>query len=123
MSSNDQIQAAVDRYLAAVANGTAGDIAACYAEDASLEDPAGSEPRRGRAAITQFYAPLEATQRETKLLTIRVGGDTAVFHFLVRTRQPDQTIDVDPIDVMTFDETGMITSMRAFWSAVDVRVS
>ena len=47
MPSNDQIQAAVDRYLAAVANGTAGDIAACYAEDASLEDPAGTEPRRG----------------------------------------------------------------------------
>jgi len=28
MPSTDQIQAAVDRYLAAVANGTAGDIAA-----------------------------------------------------------------------------------------------
>jgi steroid delta-isomerase len=40
MPSTDQIQAAVDRYLAAVANGTAGDIAACYAEDATLEDPA-----------------------------------------------------------------------------------
>jgi len=123
MPSTDQIHTAVDRYLTAVANGTADEIAACYAEDATLEDPAGSKPRRGRTAIAQFYAPLEATQRETKLLTVRVGGDTAVFHFLVRTRLPDQTIDVDPIDVMTFDETGLITSMRAFWSAADVRVS
>jgi steroid Delta-isomerase len=121
--SHEQIHAAVARYLAAVADGTASDIAACYAEDGCVEDPAGSEPHRGRAAITRFYSPLEATWRETRLLTVRVAGDTAVFHFLVRTRLPDQTVEVEPIDLMTFTGDGLIASMRAFWSDGDLRVT
>ncbi|TVZ02199.1 steroid delta-isomerase [Trebonia kvetii] len=123
MPSPDQIRAAVLRYLAAVAGGSASEIAACYAPDATVEDPAGSEPHRGRAAIAQFYSPLEAAARETKLLTLRIAGGAAVFHFLVRTKLPDQTVDVEPIDLMTFDSRGLITSMRAFWSESDVRVT
>jgi steroid delta-isomerase len=123
MPSAEQIRAAVTRYLAAVADGTARDIAACYAPDATVEDPVGSEPRRGRAAIAEFYTPLETASRETKLLTIRVAGDSAVFHFLVRTKLPGQTVDVEPIDLMTFNADGLITSMRAFWSEGDLRVT
>ena len=123
MLSPDQARAAVDRYLAAVADGTAEEIAACYAPDATVEDPAGSEPHRGRAAITRFYAQLDGLRRETRLLTIRVAGDAAVFHFLVRTKLPGQVVEVEPIDLMTFDERGQITSMRAFWSEADMRVS
>jgi steroid delta-isomerase len=123
MPSAEQIRATVTRYLAAVADGTARDIADCYAPDATVEDPVGSEPRRGRAAIEEFYTPLEAASRETKLLTIRVAGDSAVFHFLVRTKLPGQTVEVEPIDLMTFNADGLITSMRAFWSEGDLRVT
>ena len=123
MPSAEVIHAAVVRYLAAVADGTASDIAACYALDATVEDPVGSEPRRGRAAITQFYTPLEAVKRETRLLTIRVAGGAAAFHFLVQTMLPEQTVEVEPIDLMTFDEDGLITSMRAFWNDADIRVT
>ncbi len=122
MPSTDAIADAVARYLKAVADGTAEDIAACYAEDATLEDPVGSEPRRGRAAIREFYAAIEGAQRHTELLALRVAGASAAFHFLVRTELGDQTVEIEPIDVMTFDEDARITSMRAFWNSGDVRM-
>jgi steroid Delta-isomerase len=120
---DERIAGAVRGYLAAVATGTAAEIAACYAEDATLEDPVGSEPTRGRAAITEFYSAIESLQRETELLAVRVSGNAAAFHFRVRTHLPGQVVEVEPIDTMTFDDAGLITAMRAYWSPSDVRVA
>ncbi|MGW4421502.1 nuclear transport factor 2 family protein [Streptosporangium sp. NPDC004631] len=116
-----KINDAVVRYLDAVANGTADDLASCYAEDGTLEDPVGSEPRRGRAAIREFYSTLKGARRSTELLTVRVAGDSAAFHFRVRIERGDRTFEIEPIDVMTFDEDQRITSMRAYWSGDDMR--
>ncbi|MEV7007225.1 nuclear transport factor 2 family protein [Streptosporangium sp. NPDC051022] len=121
--STGKITDAVGRYLDAVANGTAADIASCYAPDGTLEDPVGSEPRRGHAAIHEFYSALEGARRSTELLAVRVAGDSAAFHFRVRTELAGQTYEIEPIDVMTFDDEQRITSMRAFWSAGDMRVA
>ena len=44
----------------------------------------------------------------------------AAFHFRVVTPVGDQVYEVEPIDVMTFDEDAKITSMRAFWSPADL---
>lgn len=116
----ERIRAIVNAYLAAVASGRAADVAALYADDAVLEDPAGSEPRVGRAAITDFYKSIEATDNTTELLTLRISGANAAFHFRVTTKAGAQTYEIDPIDVMTFDRHGRITSMRAFWAPTDV---
>jgi steroid delta-isomerase len=114
------ITATVTTYLDAVARGSSADIAALYAENATLEDPVGSEPRVGKAAITEFYGALEGGSQETELLTLRVSGSSAAFHFRVVTPVGDQVYEVEPIDVMTFDADAKITSMRAFWSPADL---
>ncbi|WP_241384796.1 nuclear transport factor 2 family protein [Rhodococcus sp. CH91] len=119
---SQRIRTTVQAYLDAVAAGVAADIAALYADDATLEDPAGSEPRVGRAAIAEFYKGVEATENTTELLTLRVSGSTAAFHFRVVTKAGEQTYEVEPIDIMTFDEDGRITSMRAVWAPGDMRV-
>lgn len=121
MPTTQAIIDAVERYLRAVATGSAADIAACYAENATLEDPVGSPPLRGRAAIETFYAAIEQARRHTKLIAIRVAGGSAAFHFLVRTEHAGHVAEVEPIDVMSFDEQAQITGMRAFWSPTDVR--
>lgn len=120
MPELEQIRAAVRGYLDAVATGSAADIADRYAADATLEDPVGSPPHTGRAAIEKFYRSLESARRSTELISLRVSGDSAAFGFRVITETGDRTITVEPIDVMTFDETARITSMRAFWSAEDI---
>ncbi len=123
MAYEDDVRTAVSNYLDAVANGTSADIAALYADDATLEDPVGTEPKVGREAIEKFYSALDAVDNRTELLAAKVSGNTAAFHFRVVTETGDQTITVEPIDVMTFDEQARITSMRAVWSAVDMTVA
>src|SRR5699024_6668248 len=57
----------------------------------------------------------------TELLTLRIAGDTAAFHFRVTTRHAGGASVIEPIDVMTFDDAGLITSMRAVWGPAAVR--
>lgn len=115
--------ALVARYLSTVSEGTSADIAALYAADAWLEDPVGSEPRTGRAAIEEFYRGLDGADSTAELLFVRAVGHEAAFHFRVTTTLPDATVVVEPIDVMTFDDAGLITSMRAFWTPADMTMT
>ncbi|PRC61432.1 hypothetical protein C6A85_09010 [Mycobacterium sp. ITM-2017-0098] len=62
----------VQRYLDTVADGSADDVAALYAEDATLEDPVG-------------------------------GG-----------------MRIEPIEVMSFNGDGQITSMKAYWGPQNI---
>ncbi|MGW0043255.1 nuclear transport factor 2 family protein [Rhodococcus sp. NPDC003348] len=123
MAFEDDIRSAVATYLDAVAGGTSADIAALYAEGATLEDPVGSEPKVGREEIEKFYSALDAVRNRTELLAVKVAGNTAAFHFRVVTETGDQTITIEPIDVMTFDDQARITSMRAVWSPSDMTVA
>ncbi|EME19895.1 nuclear transport factor 2 family protein [Rhodococcus triatomae] len=123
MAFEDDVRTAVSNYLDAVANGTSADIAALYTDDATLEDPVGSEPKVGREEIEKFYSALDSVPRSTELLTLKVAGGTAAFHFRVVTEAGDQTVTVEPIDVMTFDEQARITGMRAVWSPADMTVT
>ncbi len=118
--SNDAAVAAVTRYLALVADGTADEIAALYAEDATLEDPVGSDVLTGREAIRAFYATLEGLSVTTTLITVRACAGEAAFHFRVETDTGAGVATMEPLEVMTFAPDGKITSMRAWWSDADL---
>lgn len=123
MATTDDTVKAVRRYLEEVASGTGRSIAALYAEDSTVEDPVGSDPHRGIEAIATFYSAIEQAERRTELLAVRVAGGSAAFHFRVTTTVAGQTVVIEPIDVMTFDDDLRITSMRAFWSPADMTVA
>ncbi|WP_418061454.1 nuclear transport factor 2 family protein [Pimelobacter simplex] len=118
-----EVKAAVARYLDAVAGGSPAAIAALYAPDATLEDPVGADLVRGRAAIEEFYGALAGAKVSTELLAVRAIAGQAAFSFRVTTDAGDQQYVVEPIDVMTFDADGQITSMRAFWAPEDMVVT
>lgn len=122
-ASNERLREVVEQYLRLVATGTADEIAALYAEDATLEDPVGAGVLRGREAIRGFYAAIEPLRVETTLFTLRAAAGEAAFHFEVRTITDDATFTMAPIEVMTFDEDALITSMRAWWADTDMVVS
>ncbi|QFU92489.1 nuclear transport factor 2 family protein [Amycolatopsis sp. YIM 10] len=121
MPTPEVIADRVRQYLSAVESGTAAEIASCYTEDATVEDPVGTESHRGREAIVRFYSAIENARRKTELITLRVAGSSAAFHFRARMELADGATEIDPIDIMTFDEDGRITGMRAFWSQPDLR--
>ncbi|MFD2470360.1 nuclear transport factor 2 family protein [Amycolatopsis silviterrae] len=120
MPTTDKITDAVAEYARRLKAGDPARIAALYAEDATVEDPAGSAVRKGREAIAAFYAELDGLALTAELLTVRASGDTAAFHLRVVTTTDEFVSSIEPIDVMTFDEQGRITSMRAIWSPADV---
>jgi len=122
MTNAPDLHAVVTRYLDLIAHARTGaEIAALYAPDATVEDPVGSPARKGRDEIAAFYEVLTGRQRSTQLLALRIAGDEAAFHFRVVSGSGAERSTIEPIDVMSFDAEGQITSMRAFWSPEDVR--
>ena len=119
----ERIRAVVEQYVELVGRGAAEEIAGLYADGATVEDPVGSDPLTTREQIRAFYGNLEGLDNSTRLVELRIGGNEAAFHFEVTTRAGESAYTISPIDVMTFDDEGRITSMRAFWSQADMKVS
>ena len=64
-----------------VAKGSADDLVELYADDATVEDPVGGEVHIGRQAIRGFYSQSRTCKREAEMVTLRVAGHEAAFHF------------------------------------------
>jgi steroid Delta-isomerase len=122
MPSQEDIAQTVKRYLELVAAGPADDIVPLYAADATIEDPIGSDIRRGHDAIRDFYAGFQDAKKDTELAELRVAGSEAAFFWHLTLDGGDTRTRISPISHMAFDEDAKITSMRAFWSPSDVRV-
>lgn len=112
------LESLVKRYLDTVATGTAADIAAMYAEDATVEDPVGGgEVHIGRQAIAGFYKNMEGVELKTELLTFRSGGHEAAFVFAITVAG---SMRIEPIEIMNFNGDGQITAMKSYWSQDNV---
>jgi steroid Delta-isomerase len=122
MPSPEAITETVNRYLALVATGTADDVVTLYAADATIEDPIGSDVRRGHDAIRGFYAGFQDAKKDTELAELRISGSQAAFLWHLTLDGGDSSTRISPISTMAFDEDAKITSMRAFWSPADVQI-
>ncbi len=109
----------VNRYVELLATGSADELAALYTPDATVEDPVGSGVRHGSDEIRELYSRVEKQVRTVELLSMHVNGNEAAFLARLTVITGDIRTTIDGIDVMTFDDQGRITSMRAFWSAPD----
>jgi steroid Delta-isomerase len=122
MPTADDYAATVNRYLELLATGGADEITALYTEDATVEGPVGSDVRRGRGAVHEFYAAIENLSKETELVTLRAAGNEIAFWWRMTVNAGGSRTRLEPISVMTFDADAKIMSMRAFWSPADVAV-
>lgn len=119
MATTEQLRSVVERYVDLLQNGTGADIAALYAQDATVEDPAGSAPKVGRAEIKTFYDRTTSFDNTTKLLIVRVTDNEAAAHFSVISKMGDKTYKSAPIDTFAFNDAGEILAMRAYWGPED----
>jgi steroid Delta-isomerase len=122
MPSQEAVTQTVKSYLTHVANGATDEIVNLYSADATIEDPAGTEVRRGQDAVREFYAAFQDAKKETELAEIRIGANEAAFYWHLTLDAGDTRTRISPISLMTFDDDAKITSMRAFWGPSDVRV-
>jgi steroid Delta-isomerase len=118
MPSQETMKAAMQAYLDAFNSGHAAAVAALYAEDATVEDPVGSPLKRGKAEIQAFYSHSIATGAKLSLDAPIRGSHGAAAAMAFSARLGVVTVRV--IDVMTFDEAGQITSMKAYFGPGDI---
>ena len=96
---------------------------ALFADDATVEDPVGSEVRRGKEAIGAFWDETHALADRIELVLsgyVKAAGAEGAFAMDMRMEAGGQANGMSIIDVMTFDEAGRITSMRAYWDFADL---
>ena len=120
MPTVEDMRATVERYLELVATGTAEDITALYSDDATVEDPVGTDPHVGRDAVLAFYKVIEPIKRSTELVSLKAAGNVAVFEFRITTYFEQMTIHLNPVDIMEFGEDGKVVRMRALWGPQDM---
>lgn len=113
-----QMQAYIDQFNKASPEG----IADLYSDDATVEDPVGSPVKSGKAAVLAFYQYAVKTGAKLKLAApIRAShGNSAAMAFDVILNMPEGKAHIQVIDVMTFNDAGKFTSMRAFWGKSDM---
>lgn len=116
------MRATVERYVERHTAGDIDGIVGCFAADARVEDPVGSEPHVGADALRAFFSGTHAMADRLELkLTgpIRAVAGEAAFPMQAISTIGDMTIVIDIIDVMTFDDDARITAMRAYWAMED----
>ncbi len=116
MSDPNFVRKLYDRYPELVTKGDVDAIVDLYAEDATIEDPIGSELRAGREAIRAFYEASAGTITMKRTGPVRVAENEAATPLVVLMGPEGQQQALDVISVMSFDDAGKIRSMRAYWS-------
>ncbi|WP_230381095.1 steroid Delta-isomerase [Pseudomonas guariconensis] len=118
-----QVQAIMQRYVELVDAGDIDGILRLYAEDAVVEDPVGQAPLQGLDRIAEFYrqglGQMKVSARLTGPVRATHNGCGAM-PFRVDMQWDGRDCSLDVIDVMTFDERGLISSMKAYWSEVNL---
>lgn len=135
MATPEQMAAAVQAYFDFFNVQNAQGIADLYSEDATVTDPVGTPPKKGKAAILEFYTLAVKNGAQLKQAgTTRIAGNSAAFAFTVSVGamnhvDADSVVDVelpkggmtiDVIDTFAFDDDGKVTEMRAFWGPSNI---
>lgn len=117
----DPLEAVVHAYVRALNEQDLEAIVALYADDATVEDPVGTEPVRGREAIRAFYARSVALPLQVRLEgPVRVAGRECAFAFSVGVVYEGRRSTFRPIDTFRFDDAGRIVQMRAYFGPANV---
>ena len=106
------LQALVHSYIEAFDKADITIIEAMFAPNASVEDPVGTEPKTGIAAIKAFYQSAFDMGVKLQLDGLpRCAGNSVAFAFRIVMGD----MKLSPIDVFEVNEAGQIVRMRAYW--------
>ena len=123
MASVEKIHNVVAQYIELLSAREPEKIVDLFAENATIEDPVGTEPKTGRQTLVDFYTVLASMEEiAVELLWSKVAADTAVFSFELRSGAGGHRFELRPVDIMIFDDDAKIVSLRAvFDPATDIK--
>jgi len=112
----DEIINKVKKLVDGVNNHDTVAIIDLYDDDATLEDPVGTDPQCGHDAIAAFYQQGFQVKIQFELTgPIRCAGNSAAFPFVATIDTGENKMRLEVIEVLEFNENGKIKSMRAYW--------
>jgi len=112
---NDQhIAATLQAYVDAVSGGDVEKILELYADNAVVEDPVGTDAHVGKEALRAFYQMAVDSVESMELEgSVRARGKWGAAAMKAHPKGIDMVIET--LDVMEFDDDGLITKMTAYW--------
>jgi steroid delta-isomerase len=121
----DHVRDVFARYAQALSEGDTDGLVALFTPDATLEDPIGTEPHRGHAAIARFFRlGFDATGGRILFRPegdVRVNGRHAACAFVATCDRASPPFEVDTLDIARFDASGRIESMVAILGPTNFR--
>ena len=113
----DRRERVVRTYVASVTGKALSGIRKVFARDATLEDPAGSEPIQGLDEILTFYEDISFRNVASLELSgpIRMTRSSAAFPLRAVLKAGGGSAHVDVIEVFDFDENDRVVSMKTYW--------
>ena len=111
-----EAQAACETYIRSLQTSDVETLLALFDDNASIEDPVGTELREGKSALREFYSvACEGVLSAALSGAPRLAGNEVAFPFTVTAGTPGEELTISIIDVFKFNEAGKVVSMRAFW--------
>lgn len=114
-------------YFAAIASLDPARIAACFHADGELEDPIGTEVRRGRDEIREYWARglcAGAVAVDINVLAALPAGGSVAGHWQMSARSRSGVVArTEGIDVLHLDRTGLIRRAEGYWDQMAFRAA
>ena len=114
----DRIKATLDTYYGGMSRLDMPSCAGAFAPDGVSEDPNGSEPQRGRAAIAAYFEGLASSLQSFHIAPTAVytSGDGASVVWAASWKgRNGRSGDFTGVDVITIDGNGEISSLVGYW--------
>jgi len=114
----DQIEAAIEEYFDAVSAKDVQRYVNTFAADGVLEDPVGTPPLQGTAAITGFITNIIAPFSDIKhrIQDVVVCGNEAAVNWKLELKTTtNKHIAIDGMGVFRFNQDGKLVSVREYW--------
>ena len=123
MANEQQMKQAMQAYIDNYNKDDLEGVVGLYADTATVEDPVGTPVKSGKAAIRDFYKYAMTTGARLSLAAPIRGshGSSAAMAFDVKLKYEGANMVIRVIDVMTFDDKGKFTSMKAYWGPGDMQ--
>lgn len=123
MTDEKLMRSAMQAYLDALNRRDVEGIIALFAEKGTVEDPVGTGVEPARLALSRLVGGLPEGATFHLDTPIRTShGSGAAMAFTVNLVLNGKAMEIKSIDVMQFDDIGLITEMKAYYGPADVTV-
>ena len=122
MLNDEHIAQVLQAYVDAVSGDDVEKIIELYAEDAEVEDPIGTAPHKGHAALREFYKmAVDAVEKMVLEGNPRIRDNYGACSMAAYPKGMDMKFCMETMDVMEFNDEGKIAKMTAYWGDSNAR--